>query len=110
MIPLMLLALGNTLGELRVKRLPFAFGWGTARLVLGFVVALGVAELFDLEGVARGVIILQGTMPAAVFNYLFAARYNRAPDDVAGIVLISTLVSLIVLPFLVTYVLMIAGR
>jgi len=108
MIPLMLLALGNTLGELRVKRLPFAFGWGTARLVLGFVVALGVAQLFGLEGVARGVIILQGTMPAAVFNYLFAERYNRAPDDIAGIVLISTLISMLVLPFLVTYVLMLA--
>lgn len=110
MIPLMLLALGNTLGELRAKRLPFAFGWGTARLLLGFVVALGVAELYGLEGVAKGVIILQGTMPAAVFNYLFAARYNRAPDDVAGIVLISTLVSVVVLPLLVSYTLVLAGR
>jgi predicted permease len=108
MIPLMLLALGNTLGELRVNRLPFAFGWGAARLVLGFVVALAVAELFGLEGVAKGVIVLQGTMPAAVFNYLFAARYNRAPDDVAGIVLVSTIISIVVLPFLVAYVLLLA--
>ena len=106
MIPLMLIALGNTLGELRAKRLPFALAWGAARLVLGFVVALLVAELFGLQGVARGVIILQGTMPAAVFNYLFAARYNRAPDDVAGIVLVSTLLSLLVLPFLISYVLL----
>jgi predicted permease len=105
---LMLLALGNTLGELRVNRLPFAFGWGAARLVLGFVVALAVAELFGLEGVAKGVIVLQGTMPAAVFNYLFAARYNRAPDDVAGIVLVSTIISIVVLPFLVAYVLLLA--
>lgn len=109
MIPLMLIALGHTLGELRVKRLPFALGWGAARLALGFVVALGVAELFGLEGVAKGVIILQGTMPAAVFNYLFAARYNRAPDDVAGIVLISTLISMLVMPALVSYVLLIAN-
>jgi predicted permease len=109
MIPLMLIALGNTLGELRAKRLPFALGWGAARLALGFVVALLVAELFGLQGVARGVMILQGTMPAAVFNYLFAARYNRAPDDVAGIVLVSTLLSLFVLPFLISYVLLLAA-
>jgi hypothetical protein len=105
MIPLMLLALGNTLGGLRAQRLPFAVGMGTARLVLGFAVALGIAELFGLEGVARGVLILQGAMPAAIFNYLFAARYDRHPDDIAGIVLMSTLVSALTLPLLVGYAL-----
>lgn len=109
MIPLMLLALGNTLGELRVKRLPFAFGWGAARLLLGLGAGIAVSDVLNLQGVARGVVILQGAMPAAVFSYLFAARYNRAPDDVAGIVLVSTLLSAITLPFLVSYVLAIAG-
>jgi predicted permease len=105
MIPLMLIALGNTLGALYAKRLPFAVGWGAMRLVLGFLIALGVAELTGLEGVARGVLILQGAMPAAVFNYLFSARYERHPDDVAGIVLLSTLLSALTLPLLMTYVL-----
>lgn len=105
MIPLMLLALGNTLGELRVKRLNFSLGWGAARLALGFAVGHVVAWIFGLEGVAMGVIVLQATMPAAVFNYLFAARYNRAPDDVAGIVLLSTFLSALTMPLLVAYVL-----
>src|SRR5690606_30011124 len=42
MIPLMLLALGNTLGGLHAKRLPFAFGMSAARLALGFGIALGI--------------------------------------------------------------------
>jgi predicted permease len=109
MIPLMLLALGNTLGGLHAQRLPFAVGFGTLRLVLGFAVALGIAELFDLEGVARGVLILQGAMPAAIFSYLFAARYDRHPDDIAGIVLMSTLVSALTLPLLVGYALHVAA-
>lgn len=109
MIPLMLLALGNTLGGLRAQRLPFATGWGVGRLLLGFGIAYGVAELFDLEGAAKGVLVLQGAMPAAIFNYLFAARYDRAPDDVAGIVLISTLASAATLPLLVSFVLYIAN-
>jgi malate permease and related proteins len=109
LIPLMLIALGNTLGGLRARRLPFAFGWGAARLVLGFAVAWLVAEAFGLDGVAKGVLILQGAMPAAIFNYLFAARYDRHPDDVAGIVLVSTLLSALTLPLLVAYVLGIAG-
>ena len=105
MIPLMLLALGNTLGELKVKRLKFSLGWGAARLALGFAVGHIVAWVFGLEGTAKGVLILQATMPAAVFNYLFAARYNRAPDDIAGIVLLSTLLSALTMPLLVAYVL-----
>jgi hypothetical protein len=109
MIPLMLLALGNTIGGLHARRLPFALGWGAARLLLGFSIALGVAWLFDLHGVARGVLILQGAMPAAIFNYLFAARYGREPDDVAGIVLMSTLISALTLPALVSFVLWISG-
>lgn len=105
LIPLMLLALGNTLGSLRVKRLPFASFWGMMRLALGFLIALGIAELLGLEGAARGVLILQGAMPAAMFSYLFAARYDRAPDEVAGVVLMSTLFSLLTLPFLVAWLL-----
>jgi predicted permease len=105
MIPLMLLALGNTLGGLKVQRLPFASFWGLVRLIVGFVIAFVVAEMLGLEGVARGVLILQGAMPAAMFSYLFAARYDRAPDEVAGIVLLSTLFSVLTLPFLVAYVL-----
>lgn len=109
LIPLMLLTLGNTLGGLHVKRLPFASFWGLVRLALGFLVALGIAWLLDLEGVARGVLILQGAMPAAMFSYLFAARYDHQPDDVAGIVLLSTLFSMLTLPFVVAWVLAGAG-
>ncbi|WP_428100297.1 AEC family transporter [Candidatus Rariloculus sp.] len=109
MIPLMLLALGNTLGGLRAKRLPMALSLGGTRLVIGFVVALGVAELFGLEGISKGVLILQGAMPAAIFNYLFAARYDRDADDVAGIVLASTFVSALTLPLLVIYALSVSA-
>ena len=105
MIPLMLLALGHTVGGLRAKNLPLAFGLGSARLILAFAVAVGVSELFGLEGMAQGVLVLQGVMPAAVFSYLFAVRYDRAADDVAGIVLVSTLLAALLLPFFVSYAL-----
>ena len=108
MIPLMLLALGNTLGGLTVGRLPWACGWGAARIVLGLVIALGVCELLGIDGTARGVLVLLGAMPAAIFNYLFAARYGRVPEEIAGIVLMSTLVSALTLPLLITLVLALA--
>ena len=54
---------------------------------------------------ARQVLILQGAMPAAVFNYLLAARYGRHPEQVAGIVLVSTGLSVATIPLLLAWLL-----
>ena len=105
MIPLMLLALGHTVGGLRARNLPLAAGLGAARIAISFGVAVAVSHLAGLHGMAQGVLVLQGAMPAAVFSYLFAARYERDADDVAGIVLISTLLAALLLPLFVSYAL-----
>jgi predicted permease len=110
LIPLMLMALGNTVGGLTAHNLPRALLLGTARIVIAFGVAVGVSFALGLTGVAQGVLVLQGAMPAAVFSYLFAARYDRDADDIAGIVLVSTLLGAVLLPFLVTYALYLGGR
>jgi predicted permease len=104
-IPLMLLALGNALGGLRVRRVGLAAGLGIARLLLGFTVAVAVSAALGLEGVSRGVLILQGSMPTAVFTYLLAARYERDAEQVAGIVLASTVAGACLLPLLLWYLL-----
>ena len=108
MIPLMLLALGHTVGGLRAHNLKRAFGLGSGRLVIAFIVAVGVSAALGIKGVAQGVLVLQGSMPAAVFSYLFAARYERDADDVAGIVLVSTLLAAVALPLTVSYALWLA--
>jgi predicted permease len=110
LIPLMLLALGHTLGGLKARNLKIAFGLGAARLILAFAVAVIVSEAMGLTGMAQGVLVLQGVMPAAVFTYLFALRYERSADDIAGIVLISTLLAAVLLPLFVSYALWLAGR
>lgn len=99
-IPLMLLTLGVSLARLRVHTLGTSAALACVRLGLGFAVGWGAAEMLDMEGVARGVVILQSAMPVAVFNYLFAVRYNAAPSEVAGMVVISTALSFMMLPFL----------
>jgi predicted permease len=37
-------------------------------------------------------------MPVAVFNYFFAREYGAHQDEVAGMVLISTVLSYVLLP------------
>ena len=74
------------------------------RLVSGFAVGWATAEIFGMEGVAKGVLILQCTMPVAVFNYLFALQYGNQPEDVAGTVVISSVLSFMTLPLLLFYI------
>ena len=109
MIPLMLLALGHTIGGLRANNLKRAFGLGSARSRSRSALRSRVSDALGIEGVAQGVLVFQGSMPAAVFSYLFAARYERDAEDVAGIVLVSTLLAAVALPFVVSYVLWLAA-
>jgi predicted permease len=99
-IPMMLLALGFSLARLKVKSLGRSFALGVLRLVLGFASAMLLVWIFGFTGAARGVLIIQCSMPVAVFQYLFAQMYNRAPEEIAGTVLMSTVLSFLTLPVL----------
>jgi predicted permease len=104
-IPLMLLTLGVSLAKLKVASLGRSVGLSVGRLAIGLGAGLAVAALLGMEGTARGVLILESTMPVAVLNYLFAARYGRSPEEVAGLVLVSTAISFVTLPGLLLLVL-----
>ena len=105
LIPLMLLSLGASLATLTVSRPGRAFALSLVRLLGGFGVGLVAAWVFGLSGAARGVLLIQSSMPVAIFNYLFALRYEREPADVAGMIIITTLLSFLTLPALLLYVL-----
>jgi len=104
-IPLMLIALGVSLSQFKVSSIHRSLGLAALRLSLGFVVGLSVAQLLELEGAAWGVMIIQSSMPVAVFSYLFAFQNKRSPEEVAGTVVFSTLLSFISLPLLLWFVL-----
>lgn len=106
-IPLMLLTLGVSLARLKVVEWKHSLFFSLARVVGGFCVGWMVASWFGFEGVERGVLILQSAMPVAVFNYLLALRYDREPGEVAGMVVLSTVLAFVLLPLIVAYVLMV---
>ncbi|MGK0498602.1 MAG: putative permease [Oceanicoccus sp.] len=99
-IPLMLITLGVSLARLQVKNFSRSLLLSITRLLIGALVGVSVAELLELEGTVRGVVIIQSTMPSAVFNYLMAQRYGSSAESVAGIVVMSTLLSFATLPLL----------
>ncbi len=102
-IPLMLLTLGVSLSRLQVKTLGRSGLLACLRVGGGLVVGYLLAWAFDLDGAVRGVVILQSAMPVAVFNYLFAQLHNNRPEEVAGMVVLSTALSFITLPFLLAF-------
>lgn len=104
-IPLMLMSLGISLSRLKPNALVRSTVYSVLRLVLGLAAGVGVAAVLDLDGVARAAVIIQSAMPTAVFNYLFAVRYDNRPTDVAGVVVVSTVLSFLTLPLLLSYVL-----
>ncbi len=104
-IPLMLFTLGVSLSQIKVKALQTPVILSTLRLGMGFGVGIGLVALMGLSGPASGVVILQCAMPSAVFCYLFAQLYNQRPEEVAGMVIVSTFMGFAALPALLWYVL-----
>ena len=104
-IPLMLIALGASLTRLRVGQFKRSSLLAGVRLGLGFVTAVGAAAVFGLDRAQAGVLILQMSMPAAVFSYLLAVRYHADAEGVAGVVFLSTIVGFAVMPLILLYVL-----
>lgn len=97
-IPLMLVTLGVSLGGLRIAQSGQAVMLGLARMVVGVSAAWATVWLLELDGVIAKVVLVQGAMPAAVFNYLLAVQYQRSPQAVAGMVVSSTLMSFLAVP------------
>ena len=104
-IPLMTLALGVSLATLKIHSLPRSILFSLLRILGGLALGLLVCELLAISGMARAVVLLQSAMPIAVFNYLLALRYNHNPQEVAAMVLVSTLLAFIGLPFLLAVLL-----
>ena len=100
-IPSMLLLLGNALARLKVTDMKVAISVALLRLAAGVAGAFAIIWLFGLSGADAGVVFLMATMPVAVINVIFAERFRRNPELVAGVIVVSTLLVLAILPGLV---------
>ncbi|QFT84253.1 Membrane transport protein [Halomonas sp. THAF12] len=102
-VPLMLITLGVSLAHIQVRNLRSGLGFCLLRLPLAAGLAWGIGALLNLPPMAHAILVLQMSMPVAVFNYLFAQKARREPEYVASLVFCSTLLSLIYLPLLLAW-------
>ena len=101
MIPAMLILLGSSLASLQVTDFRPALAMAMGRLAIGLISAAAVIYLLDLSGIVAGSVFLLATMPTAIVTYVFAERYQQNPQQVAGGVVLSTVLTFICLPALI---------
>jgi malate permease and related proteins len=102
-IPLMLITLGVAIARLGVGQFGRAFWLSLGRAAICLCVAVATGLAFGLQHVALAVLILQITTPVAVTSYLLAEKYGADADAVAGLVIVSTVMSIITLPLTLAF-------
>lgn len=104
MIPVLLLTLGMQLREAG------KLNWGKdvlmaslIRLAAGPGIAFALIPVIGISGVAASAGIIQAAMPAAVLSAIIAIEYNIVPAFVTSVVCVSTLLSLVSLTLIMTF-------
>ena len=100
---LILMSLGIALTRLKVFSFNKALISSIARVILGPVVGLTLIYLFNLNGIAAGVLLIQCSMPSAILNYLVGSMYSPKTviDSIASTIVVSTILSFITIPIVV---------
>jgi predicted permease len=102
-IPLMLITLGVAIAGLQPRALGRAFWLCVVKLAICVAAPLAVGLAFGLPRLPLGVLVLQVASPVAVTSYMLAAKYEARADEVAGLVVVSTLVSIPAIPLLLAF-------
>jgi predicted permease len=98
LIPMMLLALGVRMTDMRWNDATLGVAGAIVCPATGIVAALALAPLLGLEPMQRGLLILFGSLPPAVLNFMVAEHYRQEPGKVASIVLIGNLLAVAFVP------------
>ena len=104
-IPTMIFALGYKMSDLKITNIPLSVLFGSLRIILGTLFAILIVYLLDIRDLVAKVIILQASMPPAIFNFVLAAKYRLNSQVVASIILAGTLLSIITMPIIISFLL-----
>ena len=104
-IPLMLITLGVALARLKVKTISRAVILSIIKLIVSVCTAWVIGSYFGLNDIAFAVLVVQIATPVAVTSYLLAQKYGADANEVAGLVIASTVLSVVALPVLLAVLL-----
>lgn len=99
-IPLVLIVLGYNLSKATMSSLPTTILASFLRMGVGLGIGLVVVRILNITGIFRSVVILDSAMPAAATTSILAAKYKSEADMVSSVVFLTTLISLVSIPFM----------
>jgi len=99
-IPLMLFPLGVRLSTIKAYDKSTSLTLGALRFLFGLIAGLGCVYLFRLQGIPAYIVIVQATMPPAIFNFILCEKFGRQPELAASTILAGTILSVITIPLL----------
>jgi len=102
-IPLMLITLGVAISRLQPRALGRAVWLSALKLAICVGAPLAVGAWFGLPKLALAVLVLQVATPVAVTSYMLATKYRAGADEVAGLVMVSTLLSVVAIPVILAF-------
>jgi malate permease and related proteins len=98
LIPMMLLSLGVRLYETSFGAWRIGVVGGIVCPLTGLAIATLLAPVLGLDPMQQGLLILFGSLPPAVLNFMVAEQFGQEPGKVASIVLIGNLLSIVFVP------------
>ncbi|MDE4141502.1 MULTISPECIES: AEC family transporter [Rhodobacterales] len=104
-IPLMLITLGVAVARLTPGKTGLAVLLSLIKVTFSAAIGWGLGLAFGLDYTAFGVLVLQLATPVAVTSYLLAEKFEADAQAVAGMVVVSTLMSVAALPLLLSLLL-----
>mgnify|MGYP000902496940 FL=1 len=105
--PISMLVIGSILAEIKFKELfsGFAVYYGTLiRLVVIPFLSLLATCLLHFDPLLQGICVISTATPTAAFTTIFAKKYNGDAAFASRIIMISTVLSIITLPFFIMLV------
>ncbi|MEK7353873.1 MAG: AEC family transporter [Chloroflexota bacterium] len=100
--PLVLIILGVNLATMRLNSLPTTLLPSFLRVGVGLALGVLAVNLFQLTGILRAVVILDSAMPAAANTAMLATKYKNEAELVSSVVFVTTIASLVIIPFLLS--------
>jgi predicted permease len=103
-LPLMLLILGIQLSRVQIRGNLRLVGLATGvRMLVAPLVAVALAALMGLTGLAEEVSVVEASMPSAVYTIILAIEFDLALDLTSSVVFVTTLISPLTLIPLILY-------
>ena len=97
-VPFLLVVLGMQLASVSLRgNLGVAVIATGLRLGVAGLISLPMANLFGLQSVTRQAMILESSMPTAIFGVALAQEFDTAPDLITAVILVSTIASIFTL-------------